>query len=133
MARRKRRSRRSDSSGSERDLLTSWSLTPTALHRRLARPDELRDIEDRREHHPLGFFRPARKLDGGGSDPVVVRSPKNKSKAFLARGLGFARPGAVVVCVRRKQRKEVLHALKKTGRGRGGGRKRRNWWSTISC
>lgn len=47
-------------------------------------------------------------------------------------GVRVATPSRVAVCVRREQRREVLHALRRTG---GGGRKRRryNEWSNISC
>lgn len=46
----------------------------------------------------------------------------------------FDDPQRVIVCLRRKARKEVLHALKKTG-GRGGRKKkpRRTWQSDFKC
>jgi len=48
--------------------------------------------------------------------------------------IGFQYPWQVMICVRRKRRKEVLHALKKTG-GRGAPHKkpRRNYWSEVRC
>lgn len=92
----------------------------------------LQDIEDRRQFHPLEFFRPARTVYGGPSS-VTVKQPARKFSRMLPFGLSFEAPKKTVICVRRKQRKEVLHALKKVGRGRGGGRKRRNWYSSISC
>lgn len=58
----------------------------------------------------------------------------------VPRRLGFHMPWQVIICVRRRRRSEVLHALKKTGRllkGRGGGgfkwRVRRNKWSEVRC
>lgn len=46
--------------------------------------------------------------------------------------ISFRVPDQVALCVRRKQRKEVLHAMAKTGRGY---RKKPhyNFWSKISC
>lgn len=44
----------------------------------------------------------------------------------------FSTPMDTVQCVRRRVRKEVLHAFKKTGKG-GQRRPRRNQWSHIKC
>jgi len=46
--------------------------------------------------------------------------------------LKFADPKLVALCVRRKVRKEVLFAIKKTRKGSGASR-RKNFWSNISC
>lgn len=46
--------------------------------------------------------------------------------------VGFRVPNLVGICVRRKIRREVLHALRRTNKGRGGSR-RRNLWSHIKC
>lgn len=108
------------------------SLTGRLL-RDLASPAPLRLIEDRRTFHPLQHFRPARTLSGHPVGPVTVKTSVNKRNTFIARGLRFDLPPRVAICVRRKKRKEVLHALKKTGKGKGGGRKRRNWYSNIGC
>jgi len=52
----------------------------------------------------------------------------------LSRRVGFSHPWQVIVCVRRKRRREVLHALRKTGRGGSKQRKpRRNFWSEVRC
>lgn len=89
----------------------------------------LLDFEDRRSFHPARTNR-----------PVVSRV--GRSRIGVARSLlpdvpaavRFVNPRNVIVCVRRKMRKEVLHALKKTG-GRGGKnrRPRRNSLSNIHC
>lgn len=118
----------------ERDVFTPSLTRPARLLRQVATPHDMGPIEDRRSYHPLDFFRPARTWSGQDAPPSVPsKTPRNKPRAFLARGLSFSVPPEVLVCVRRKQRKEVLHAFKKVGRGRGGGRKRRNWWSNIGC
>lgn len=74
----------------------------------------LSDIEDRRTFHPAGpVFRPA-------SSP---RRHHVKVKALGTRLFGsrpvmaFDAPRHVMICVRRKVRDQVLHALGKTGRG----------------
>lgn len=88
-------------------------------------------IEDRRTHHPLGTNRPARLVSGHPTKPHVVKPSKFKRQ--LPFGLRFAAPQQTVICVRRKTRKEVLHALNKTGRGKPRRRPRRNWYSKIGC
>lgn len=91
-------------------------------------------VEDRRSHHPLGFFRPARQWSGHPVKPHVVSKP-TRHRAQLPFGLRFAVPQKTLICVRRKTRKEVLHALHKVGKGRSGFRKKRsrNFYSRISC
>lgn len=46
--------------------------------------------------------------------------------------LGFKIPNQVMICVRRKTRKEVMHAKRHAGKG-GHRKPRRNFWSRISC
>lgn len=129
MSRRSRR-RRQVNTRAERDA--SVSLTDR-LHRPLFTPTilDLRDVEDRRTFHPLGDFRPARATSGHPVKPHVVK-PAKSSRALSYR-INFAVPKRTVICVRRQTRKEVLHALRKVGRGRGGGHKRFNWQSEVSC
>lgn len=109
-------------------------------------------IGDRRLFHPLGFHRPAVLLDGRPVRRLVVRpvrSPSSRAVVAGARGSRVARaplpsrqvpsgvafpdPVRTMVCRRRARRREVLHALGFTGRGSGGGRKRRNYLSEVSC
>lgn len=92
-------------------------------------------VEDRRTWHPDGrIHRPIRMTTTQRPrlKPVAFSAPKFKNT--LPTKIGFDVPRKVAICVRRKQRKEVLHALKKTGRS-GGGRKkaRRNIHSDIHC
>lgn len=103
----------------------------------LPAPD-LREIEDRRLFHP------------GSKAPGTLSSQRTRLRTYprtsQARGrpyepfkafqtvphrIGFSRPRDVLVCVRRKARREVLHAL-----GRTGGRMRPprfTEYSTIHC
>lgn len=50
----------------------------------------------------------------------------------LSTQVGFSRPAEVGICVRRKERREVLHAKRRIRKGRGGGR-RQHWYSKIKC
>lgn len=50
----------------------------------------------------------------------------------LPSRVGFVVPRSVAVCVRRKERREVLHALGKV-RKRGGGSRRKNLFSHVKC
>lgn len=67
-----------------------------------------------------------------------------KQRAYLgdhlSRRVGFQFPWQVMICVRRRRRREVLHALNIAGRvfrsgGGGGGFRhpRRNEWSEVRC
>lgn len=92
-------------------------------------------VEDRREFHPDGVFRPARAFGMRRNSDVVIgqlSSGERGSKRFGADLFHFAVPRKVVICVRRKERREVLFANRKTGRGARAPRSR-NWFSDISC
>lgn len=45
----------------------------------------------------------------------------------------FATPNLVTLCLRRKARKEVLHALKRVGARSGKGQRRRHLFSDVKC
>lgn len=95
----------------------------------------LRLIEDRREFHPMGRFRPARSL----STPLhrlevpnaPVRHTVRKTISAISH-IAFKAPEKVLVCVRRQRRKEVLHALQKAGKS-GQARPRHSYYSSIKC
>lgn len=93
----------------------------------------LPSIEDHRLHRPAPpvvrsvSTRPAR---------VLVAAPGHRA-ARVARtvdlGAGFVHPERVVLCLRREARKRVLHALKKTGRGKSRRAPVWSWRSDLSC
>lgn len=56
---------------------------------------------------------------------------EKKLQAYWGK-MYFNAPQAVTVCVRRKERRETLFALRKTGKG-ARSRKRRNSWSDVRC
>jgi len=78
---------------------------------------------DRRLYRPDRSTRPPATNKPGASRVQVGRRLSS---------LKFADPRFVSICVRRQQRKEVLFARKLTRKG-AGAKKRKNFWSDISC
>lgn len=104
--------------------------------------ERLTEIEDRRTFHPLREFRPPAVLLGATRAslvPAVSPARKAKKEGGLRHRqappptLAFRAPKEVLVCVRRHRRREVLHALKKTGRGARARHRHRNPYSEIRC
>jgi len=91
----------------------------------------IRSLEDRRTFYPDPLFRPAASFPRHASR-VVASSSEGGNAFYPSSRIAFAAPAGVSVCVRRKQRKEVLHALGKAG-GRVSRRRRRNWTSEVDC
>lgn len=86
------------------------------------RVPQARSLKTWRNHPQLSPVHP-RKRPSAGTRPL---------RAIHA--LTFRSPKFVAVCVRRKSRKEVLHALGKIGKGAGWKKKpRRSYWSNIRC
>lgn len=69
----------------------------------------------------------------GQTDPLGRVS--HRLHRGVSRRLGFHAPWQVIVCVRRKRRREVLHAIRVAGkRGVGRGKtQRRNSYSQVRC
>lgn len=87
-------------------------------------------LEDRRLWHPERVFRPAFSLTRSAKR-LVLKSPTKHQAAKLSEGLKFADPRKVVICVKRKIRKQIMHVI-----GAAGGKvrkPRRNYWSEVSC
>lgn len=136
MSRRNNKGRRENSTFANRRLPDPWtpSVSPVPYGRLTA-------FEDRRLWHPQGAWRPAasfvtprhrltlvdrsRRTPWGG---VRLSSYPSGSNALVA----FQKPSQVLICVRRQMRKEVLHALRKTGK-LGQGAPRWSEYSSISC
>lgn len=99
------------------------------LRRSLIASPVLREVEDRRTFHPARI-RTAAPIFSRSSTRLVA--PRSVRGAFPSSKVGFAVPHDVAICVRRKQRKEVLHA-----KGRAGGKvsrfRRRNEFSNVKC
>lgn len=64
----------------------------------------------------------------------TLRVPKAAlSKAYLTSQVGFVEPKQVALCIRRKRRKAVMHALGHAGKRGRKGSYRRNWFSEVTC
>lgn len=101
----------------------------------------LNQVQDFRRFHPEGEYRPLLNTQGF-SARLEVRPPTHVKKTrvpftqtVLPTGIGFRAPMQLLVCIRRKQRREVLFAQEIAGRrGLGRGKKqRRNDYSEVSC
>jgi hypothetical protein len=104
------------------------------------RTDSLREFEDRREWHPQGPTRPVRSFSKvteyvqdnelhrgrGRADGIRVKPYSDPAR------MAFRRPKEVPVCVRRKVRKEVIHANGNAGKT-GQRRPRWNRNSKVRC
>jgi len=99
--------------------------------RSLSAPAKPSPLSDLRVYHPLANLRPAAATDRSARQ-VRERSTFNPRRSLFGR-FEFITPKAVVVCMRRKVRKEVWHALKLKRRGRGSYRPRLTQWSKIKC
>lgn len=90
-------------------------------------------MEDRRTFHPLRDLRPVASFVKSAARVVAkqrVNFPQpSQTKAILA----FADPRRVLVCLRRRIRREVLHAKRVAGSGKAMRKPRRNSLSSISC
>lgn len=114
-----------------------------SIERSSAIRSPLSEVEDRRFYHPAGALAPARSsrrhfspvISIGHRQPARDRSPP-RSRAFFAPAavevMGFKAPRHVAICVRRKIRKEVMHAAGIAG-GKTSKRRRRNSHSNIWC
>lgn len=102
----------------------------TILTPRIRLTPNLRLVEDRRTWHPDGPHRAVRAINSRPRlKPVAFSAPRLVN--VLPTKVGFKIPDKVAICIRRKQRKEVLFAKRKTGRGSA--RPKRNKWSDIHC
>ena len=98
-------------------------------------------VSDRRLYHPAKEVAPV--YSPRKSQRRIVEVPKNVSLAGRkkaaapkrARGFkfSFAVPREVELCVRRARRRQVLFALRRTGKGSRRVHRRRNYWSGVTC
>lgn len=138
MSRRRRRDRRETFDFSNRRLPVSSNYSVTQFYNYRT---PLTLFEDRRQWHPEGIYAPARSFSQTRHRlvPVIGRSPIKQRPGrawypgFQGREvIAFRAPQKTLICVRRKIRKEVLHAFRKTGRG-GQRSPKFNHYSSISC
>ena len=101
-------------------------LTPT--------PSEVVGVVDRRTYSPTPYRVIAAPRSAARLVPDKMGQSIRNQVGPVPTGVQFANPKHVAICVRRKVRREVLHALKlKPKRGRGGGKKKYNLWSKVKC
>lgn len=89
----------------------------------------IRSLEDRRHFSPE-IARPARALYRSSTRLVPYENKNQRTKQnnrWPSNRLSFAVPAHVAVCVRRKERREVLFA-----HGKGGGKVKPGKWSEFS-
>lgn len=111
-----------------------------ALPRFPVSPVNLALFEDRRSFHPLGPYRPAFSLPRSAAVVRVPQAPRTrksvdgaKARTHSPQTLVFSAPDRVLICVRRKRRKQVLHAKGVAGSKKRMHKPKRNYWSSISC
>lgn len=122
------KARRVTSSNANRRL-PSLSNSP----RQLDLEAYLNEIDDRRTFHPAGPARNAVSFHSSTHTLVIPPTTQHPTRSVdVPAGVAFQAPHDVLICVRRKQRKEVLHATKKAGKS-GQKRPRRNYYSEILC
>jgi len=128
----KSKKRRVSSVNANRSRRLPFSLSPS----RSVFPT-LTELEDRRTWNPLGSVAPARSISRDrhrlqATAVTTTQFRSNSRPAKFSHFIGFALPRKVLICIRRKRRKEVLHARRKTGKS---GQKRpvRNFYSKIKC
>jgi len=103
----------------------------------------LLEVEDNRQFHPEQALRPALTFEGTVSHVVDAGTQKRSVSGTRSTlrfhdsasgSLAFREADRTVVCVRRQQRKEVMFAMRKAGRGgRFNRRRRRSFQSEIKC
>lgn len=109
-------------------------LAPDYLGLRRLYTPVLREFEDRRLFHPAGELRPAGVLSERLSRRIIAKSSPVSLRDDISARVGFAVPSKVVVCVRRKQRRETLFATGGAGAGRRVSKQRRRTaLSSIDC
>lgn len=102
----------------------------------------LRDYEDRRTWNPDKYTQPARSFSQTRHRLIAVRSkgitqsvPNRYQEATwetVPQRVGFQNPDRVLICVRRKQRREIIHALGVAGR-KGLKKPKFNVYSEVRC
>lgn len=90
------------------------------------------ELEDVRPPAVFPDSLPARIVADDALPQLDRRSRSARSTTWPSPTVAFTEPTNVVACARRQQRKEVLHAKRKTGRS-GQRRPRFNRWSDVRC
>lgn len=90
-------------------------------------------VQDKRTY-PWRYDPVERLVDGRPAHVTVSsRTRQEARKRRVPSALRFANPKRVITCIRRRTRRQVLFALKKTGKGSGAKRRRYTDASHIRC
>lgn len=114
------------------------SIANVSLRSPILRATRLTGMDDRRTFDFEPATRPARLFTGSTASVTVTPTQPQKQNQKLTRPnfnraqLAFSMPGETLICIRRKRRKEVLFAKRKTGKG-GQRRPRRSAYSDTKC
>lgn len=103
-------------------------VAPLSLPDTSAIWSDLNEVEDRRQWRPDS----PRGFRAASSTRERVAPTKTSVRLTSPVVTSFKAPRHVAICVRRKIRKAVLHALDKVGKGSSRPR-RRNYWSNVKC
>lgn len=135
MARKKSRNR-----SSERDALDIATRSVPHVALRPSRPFTLSTFEDRRTYYPEPGLRPALTFKGAefsvGAAPRTHAAARRQSRApnLLSTTLRFRNAPDVVICAKRKVRRQSLFALGKIRAGAGRIRRpRRSSFTGVTC
>lgn len=106
----------------------------TVRLRSFPRTVDLTAIDDRRTFDFEPATRPARLFTGSTASITAtpIKKKTERARARVPYQIAFSAPAETLVCVRRRRRKEVLHAKRKTGK-RGQRRPRRSQFSEVKC
>lgn len=145
MGRRRHRKSEYDSDSAVTDFLPTTATLPM---RAITRAVPLPNVDPTYQTHGARYadeilpderrFNPTRAYSGPASTTRSAKRIMATARTytspihFIRSGLQFADPTRVATCVRRNIRKQVLHALGRQNKGRGGSR-RRNAYSKIKC
>lgn len=125
MARRKSNNRRS----ADASAVASPQPLPGLLRPIIPQPVVTVPLVERDER----LYTPIRPLPprglGGGPTRLTVR----RSGSFARARIRFANPEAVDICRKRKDRREILFAFRKTKKGSASPRRKQKHYSGISC
>lgn len=135
MAHRRRRRDTREPDHTPRDITTIASLPPLRPLKLLPIPvrREVLAIGDRRQYHPERRLRPPVSVQRHHRRLLEQPRPRTLGALQPFAKMKFAVPKGVAVCVRRKQRKEVLFAKRRAGKGGPKRKPRFNEWSRVKC
>lgn len=97
---------------------------------------EVRKLDDRRQYRNIRRIAPLAALSRKATRIIPkVSNSFGVELRTLPHRQRFVDPRQIALCVRRRARKEVIHAIgfARGGKGRPRKKPRRNFWSEISC